>query len=71
MFNWYLDAYQKLDPDIDQEADENRILITEGKVLMSHRWEFSLLETGLPGTWTINKRNEIKTNTNAAPFCLR
>lgn len=37
MFSWYLDAYQKLDPDIDQEADENRILITEGKVLMSHR----------------------------------
>lgn len=46
------------------------MLITEGKVLMSHRWEFSFLEIGLPGTQTINKRNEIKTSTNAAPFCL-
>lgn len=61
---------QKLAPGIEQEAGENGMLITVGKVMMSHRWELSFLETGLPGTHTTNERNEIKTNTTVAPFCL-
>lgn len=57
-------------PDIEQEIGENGMLITEGKVMMSHIWELSFLKTCLPGTQTINKRKKIKINIHASHFCL-